>query len=247
MTNTAFSPILDIRNATANYGRVVVVHGVSLSVDRSDVLVVLGANGAGKSSLLGSIAGTVQGKGTIQVGNVSVGGVAAHQRARHGLSFVPEARRNLFPSLSVAENLALGLRLIDKGERGEVLSSILKLFPILNKRQTAAAGMLSGGEQQMLAIGVALGRKPQALLLDEPTQGLAPAIFDILHDAIEQLRQTGMAILVAEQNLDFASRVAHRHVVMSHGQIVKHGGALGEDEAAAIAAAYFGEPQSALQ
>ena len=125
--------------------------------------------------------------------------------------------------MTVQENLELGLRLSPPAQRAAVLERILALFPILTERMQAKAGMLSGGEQQMLAIGMALGREPRALLLDEPSQGLAPVVFDLLRDAFLALRQQGLALLVTEQNLPFAAQIADRYLVMAHGHIVAQG------------------------
>lgn len=233
------SDVLRGRSITSQYGPIQVVFGVDLDVKPGEVLAVLGPNGAGKSSLLGTLAGTVQGGGEQTVGGISIGGLNAHRRARLGLAFVPEARRNLFPSLSVGENLEIGLSLSPPGAREALKRSILALFPILTQRFSTQASMLSGGEQQMLAISVALGRSPQVLMLDEPTQGLAPAVFDILEDAFSRLRQTGLAILLAEQNLAFASRVASRYIVLSHGQAVGAGGREDLADHDRISAAYF--------
>jgi branched-chain amino acid transport system ATP-binding protein len=136
---------------------------------------------------------------------------------------VPEARRNLFFTMSVRENLDIGLSLSPPAVRAETLDFVLNLFPILRERLPTAAGVLSGGEQQMLAIAVALGRRPEALILDEPSQGLAPAIFDILESAFTQLKKRNIAILLAEQNLAFASQVADRYIVISQGHTVAEG------------------------
>ncbi|HWK68126.1 MAG TPA: ABC transporter ATP-binding protein [Rhizobiaceae bacterium] len=212
------------RGLTARYNRIAVVHGVDLDVHAGEMLAVLGANGAGKSSLFGAIAGVVAGGGEVCVGGHHLGRMSAHTRASNGIAFVPERRGNIFPTMPVAENVDVGLRLLPSGERGAQRDLIYELFPILKERGSAMAGVLSGGEQQMLAIGMALGRKPKLLILDEPSQGLAPAVFDILEDVFDRLKKSGLALLLAEQNVPFAARIADRYVVLSYGQIRSKGG-----------------------
>lgn len=207
----------------ARYSRISVVEGVNFELRRGEMLAVLGGNGAGKSSLFGSIAGIVSGSGSVTVNGIDLSNLLAHTRASRGMALVPERRGNVFASMSVKENVDIGLRLLPVGEREVQREFILGLFPILKQRQGAVAGVLSGGEQQMLAIAMALGRKPQVLMLDEPTQGLAPMVFDILEHAFNVLKSNGLALLLAEQNLPFAARVADRYIVLSHGQIVRQG------------------------
>lgn len=216
-------PAISCANVSARYGRITVVSNVTLTVVPGEMLAVLGANGAGKSSLLGSIAGTVSGGGRIEIYGNPVGSFPSHKRAVSGLSLVPEQRRNVFAAMSVKENIDLGLRLLPAGERDEQRDLIMSLFPILKERQSAGAGMLSGGEQQMLAISLALGRKPDVMSFDEPTQGLAPAVFDTLEHAFAVLKERGMAMILAEQNVPFAARVADRYVILSQGNIVRDG------------------------
>jgi branched-chain amino acid transport system ATP-binding protein len=232
--------LLLCKAVTAEYGRIRVLHGIDLELRAGEVLAVLGANGAGKSSLLGAISGSVKSTGSTELDGQAIDGLSPHRRATMGLAFVPEARRNMFRVLTTAENLDVGLQLIPATQRPETLAFICDLFPILKSRSDVPAGMLSGGEQQMLAIGMALGRRPRALLLDEPTQGLAPAVFDILERAMERLRETGVAILLAEQNLHFAARVAARYVVLLHGKVVASGDAEGMRNEARMSALYFG-------
>lgn len=208
---------------SATYGPVQVVFDVDLDVRRGELVGLLGPNGAGKSSLLGALAGAVRGRGELLLEDKQLNAVPVHRRAANGLAFVPERRRNVFSSMTVGENLALGLRLLPQERRAHVRERILELFPILRERMDAVAGMLSGGEQQMLAIGMALGKEPTVLILDEPSQGLAPVVLDILQRTFETLKQDGLALLVAEQNLAFASKVADRYLVLSHGVIVASG------------------------
>ncbi|WP_454719940.1 MULTISPECIES: ABC transporter ATP-binding protein [Cupriavidus] len=240
-------PTNDVRGETvlaaeamrAAHGRMTVVDGATLSVRAGELVALLGANGAGKSSLLGALAGTVQDGGAVRVGTRAVAGMPAHRRARHGMAFVPERRGNVFAAMTVEENLALGLRLGAPARRAATRERILALFPILRQRLRAPAGMLSGGEQQMLAIGMALGREPAVLLLDEPSQGLAPVIYDALDSVFRALRAQGLAMLVAEQNLPFAAQIADRYLVLSHGSLVAAGGAEGLRRHEDVLAAYL--------
>ncbi|MGB3866125.1 MAG: ABC transporter ATP-binding protein [Xanthobacteraceae bacterium] len=231
---------LSCRNVSARYGRITVVSGVALSVSGGELVAVLGANGAGKSSLLGAIAGSVSGLGAIEINGRALDNMPAHRRAVSGISLVPEQRRNVFPAMTVRENIELGLRLLSPGERDEQRDFIISLFPILRERQSAMANMLSGGEQQMLAIALALGRKPAALILDEPTQGLAPAVFDTLENAFTALKRAGLALVLAEQNVPFAARTADRYVILSQGEIVRQGDGDDLKNPEAIAAVFLG-------
>lgn len=226
MSNTSIESnrvALEVRQLCASHGRIRVVSGVNLALSRGELLVLLGPNGAGKSSLLGALAGVVKSQGEVRLEGESLAGVAAEKRAGMGLAFVPERRGNVFSAMSVAENLELGLRLAPRERRDEIRARILDLFPILAQRVEAPAGMLSGGEQQMLAIGMAMGREPRVMLLDEPSQGLAPVIYNLLESAFAKLRESGLSLLVAEQNLPLAARIADRYVVLSHGEIVAGG------------------------
>jgi branched-chain amino acid transport system ATP-binding protein len=232
--------ILKCTNQSAFYGRIQVVFDVSLAIAPGECVAVLGPNGAGKTSLLGSIGGTVKATGATCFNGSEIGRLTAYRRAQQGLSYVPEGRRNLFPSMSVRENLDMGLSLSDASVRPEILDFVVHLFPILKSRMATAAEMLSGGEQQMLAIAIALGRQPAILLLDEPSQGLAPAVFDILEKAFAELRQRKIAVLLAEQNLSFASQVADRYIVLSDGRIVAAGGKHEMSDYDRIFAAYIG-------
>lgn len=237
-------PILSCRNVSARYGRIAVCHGVDLAVSAGEVVAVLGPNGAGKSSFLGSIAGLVQGDGEVAVGGEAIGHMPAFLRAKNGLAFVPEIRGNICPALSVQENLGLGLRMID-GDRDAALQRVLELFPILQERLQAPAGMLSGGEQQMLAIGMAVARRPRVLILDEPTQGLAPTVYDILRATFAKFRADGLAIVVAEQNVPFAASIADRFIMLSDGQVVLSGGHEELQKYDTILAAFLGSEEDA--
>jgi branched-chain amino acid transport system ATP-binding protein len=218
---------LDVEDLSARYGRIEVCRNIAFAVADGEFLVVLGPNGAGKSSLLGALAGSVDGGGTIRIGGRPLQQQLARRRARMGLAFVPEGRRNLFSPLTVEENLQLGLRLLPPGERETMRGSLHAMFPILSERSRQVAALLSGGEQQMLAIAVALARRPSVLLLDEPSQGLAPVILDQLVEVIGALRRIGLTVLLAEQNYRFAARLADRYVVLQGGEIA--GGGTGNE------------------
>ncbi|WP_038200215.1 ABC transporter ATP-binding protein [Xenophilus azovorans] len=224
----------------ARYGRLQVCHDIGLGADSGEFLVVLGPNGAGKSSLLGAIAGVVSASGSVLLDGEALDRCAADRRAFRGIALVPEGRRNLFMPLTVDENLRLGLRLLPKAERAGMRERLLGMFPILRHRPHQPAGMLSGGEQQMLAIAVALARRPSVLLLDEPTQGLAPVILGELIETIRELRHMGLSLVLAEQNHRFAAQLADRFVVLQSGEIVDQGAGHELQDPQRVAAAMIG-------
>lgn len=231
---------ITVSGLSARYGRLEVCHGIGFEAASGEFLVILGPNGAGKSSLLGAIAGTVDSSGGVAIDGRRLDRAAAHDRAFDGIALVPEGRRNLFMPLTVEENLRLGLRLLPKPERAQMRERLFAIFPILGNRPTQAAGMLSGGEQQMLAIAVALARRPSTLLLDEPTQGLAPVILQELAQAIRGLRAMGLTLVLAEQNHRFAASLADRFLVLQSGEIVDEGAGHELADAERIAAAMIG-------
>ncbi|MBS0446904.1 MAG: ATP-binding cassette domain-containing protein [Proteobacteria bacterium] len=210
---------LHVASLYAGYGRIEVCRDIALDVRGGEFLAVLGANGAGKSTLLGAIAGSIASRGTVTLDGKPLAGLNARDRARSGLALVPEGRRNLFAPLTVMENLQLGLRLLPHAERARMLQDLYAMFPILSDRHAQPAGLLSGGEQQMLALAVALARKPSLLLLDEPSQGLAPLVLQHLAAQIGELRKLGLAVLLAEQNHRFAAQLCERYVVLSSGEL----------------------------
>jgi branched-chain amino acid transport system ATP-binding protein len=214
---------LQVMNLHAGYGRIEVCRDIALEVADGEFLAVLGPNGAGKSTLLGALAGSVESQGGIVLDGRSLAGMNARARARSGLALVPEGRRNLFSPLTVAENMQLGLRLLPAAQRAAKQDELFAMFPILASRRTQLAGLLSGGEQQMLAIAVALARAPSLLLLDEPSQGLAPLVLQNLVQQIGALRSLGVALLLAEQNHRFAAQLCDRYVVLSSGEIAGGG------------------------
>jgi branched-chain amino acid transport system ATP-binding protein len=212
------TPLLDVAGLDAGYHTAAVLHGVQLTVGPQEVHVLLGRNGAGKTTLLRTVAGLtppVPTAGTIRLAGVDLVGKAPHRIARLGVSLVPQGRR-LFQSLSVRENIQIAVR--PGGTWTE--EAVLELFPRLAERIAQRSGTLSGGEQQMLAIARALVTNPRLLLLDEPTEGLAPIVNDKILETVLTLKDTGQAVLLAEQNVDFALAVADRVSVLGDGGVV---------------------------
>jgi branched-chain amino acid transport system ATP-binding protein len=210
---------LVVDHLTAGYGGSAVVRDVSIRVAPSEIVALLGRNGSGKTTTLMAIAGALRPhSGSVEIDGQKVGGLPSYRIARHGLSLVPQGRR-IFATLSVRENLSLASR---RGNLHEVHS----LFPILAIRAAVAGSALSGGEQQMLAIGRALMTRPSVLLMDEPSEGLAPQLVRQIGDLVVRLRrEMGLSILIAEQNLALAFAVADRIYVLERGQVVHEGSA----------------------
>ena len=208
---------LEVRGLTAGYGPVTVLRGVDFSARAGEVTCVMGRNGAGKTTLLKAIMGLVDtAEGTIRLGGVSLHDLPAHRRPGHGLGWVPQGRR-LFGPLTVAENLEVGGLL--RGHRREVREHVLTLFPRLRERLSQPAATLSGGEQQMLAIGRALCLEPKVLMLDEPTEGLQPSMIALIRDAVLRLRAEGVAVVLVEQRVDAVLKMADRVAFMAHGRV----------------------------
>ncbi|MBV8602144.1 MAG: ABC transporter ATP-binding protein [Candidatus Eremiobacteraeota bacterium] len=224
---------LDVRDLRCTYGELEAVHGIAFSVERGSIVALLGANGAGKSTSLRAIAGGVRRSGSIDFDGKPLTGMATEEIARRGIAFVPEGRGTLY-SLSVRENLALGAYALDSRRARIRYERVCAYFPWLEERKEQAAGTLSGGEQQMLAIARALMMDPQLMLLDEPSLGLAPRI---VHDVFELLqrinREDGMTILLAEQNAGAALRASAHAYVLETGRIALGGpsAALAADDA----------------
>jgi branched-chain amino acid transport system ATP-binding protein len=209
--------LLMVRDLHAWYGESHILHGVALDVHRGEVVTLLGRNGAGKTTTLKSIMGIVsQRQGSIRFGGAELIGLASNAIARRGIAFCPE-ERGIFASLSVEENLLLPPRI---AEGGLALEAIFDVFPNLRERLRSQGTKLSGGEQQMLAIGRILRTGARLLLLDEPTEGLAPVIVQQIGRTIHRLKDAGFTILLVEQNFRFAATVADRHYVMEHGRVV---------------------------
>lgn len=233
-------PLLEARDLTARYGRIRVLFGINMAIHQGELVVLLGANGAGKTSFLKALAGMVDSEGEIRLKGALISGVPAHRRACIGLALVPEVRGNLFPSMTVNENLQVAVRQLSGERQKALLEDVFRMFPLLQERLNTDCAMLSGGEQQMLAVAVALGREPAVLLLDEPTQGLAPSVYDVLIAAFTRLRESGLSIILAEQNLPFASRCANRFVVLAGGRVTLEGSGEQLADRSRIMAAYLG-------
>jgi branched-chain amino acid transport system ATP-binding protein len=232
---------LRVRDLNAGYGALLVLHDIALDVSSNEVVSVLGANGAGKTTLLRAIAGLIKPRsGLVELFGERIQGGSAYALARAGIGHVPSGRE-LFPELTVADNLALGGAKTPRGRRKELYERSLDLFPALPRLLDRRAGKLSGGEQQMLAVGRALMTDPKLLLLDEPSTGLAPMIVLSLFEALERLiAEQGMSILLVEQNAALALRLSSRAYILETGRVVLSGDA---DELAGdprVVSAYLG-------
>ena len=216
--------LLELENVVASYGAIEVLHGISLSVDERSIVAMLGANGAGKTTTLRAISGRVKVYGSIRFDGRTISGLAAEEVARRGIAHVPEGRGTL-AQLTVLENLQMGSCLRrDWGGIKKDLEHVYEIFPWIPGRLSQTAALLSGGEQQMLAIARALMMRPRLLLLDEPSLGLAPNVLRSIFNIIAQInRDEGVTILLVEQNAKTALRVAHRAYVLEVGEIAVSG------------------------
>ena len=219
------TPLLEVSKLRAGYGRAEVLHGLDLQADKGSVITVIGPNGAGKSTLLNGLMGLLPTQGDILFEGQSIAALTLEERVMHGISLVPE-KRELFSTMSVEDNLVLGgyrqMRLGNAQWRNR-LEEVFALFPRLKERRAQEAGTLSGGERQMLAVGRALMSGPKLLMLDEPSLGLAPLIVKEIFSIIETLRQTGVTIVVVEQNARAALEVADYGYVLEMGELALHG------------------------
>jgi branched-chain amino acid transport system ATP-binding protein len=214
--------VLQVENLSTSRGRVQVLWDVNLEVARGETVALVGPNGAGKTTLVGSITGLIPPfAGSVRVGGVEVTRESPNRRAKRRIALVPE-RRGIFAPLTVRENLMLGAyaRRAPRAELAADLADVLELFPPLQRYIDALAGSLSGGEQQMVAVGRALMAKPELLLLDEPSLGLAPKIRAEIFGALARLAERGVTILLVEQNLRLAARICSRAFLMQRGRIV---------------------------
>ena len=233
--------MLEVKDLHVNYGAVHALNGISLHVDDGEIVSLIGANGAGKTSLLTAIMGQIPSTGQISFEGQAVHGNGTMEIVRNGMTMVPEGRR-VFPSLSVLQNLKLGAYTRkDKNEIEESLANVYKRFPRLEERRNQMAGTLSGGEQQMLAMGRALMSKPKIILMDEPSMGLSPIFVNEIFDIIQAVSESGTTVLLVEQNAKKALSIADRAYVLETGKITMSGNAkdLLEDEA--VKKAYLGE------
>jgi branched-chain amino acid transport system ATP-binding protein len=233
--------LLEVRNLDAFYGAMQILHGINLVVKTGEIVGLVGANAAGKSSLMFSLAGLrTDCRGEVLLDGIAIQDRPPWERPAMGLVLVPE-RRRLFPFMTVLENLEIGAYLpAARAALRRSLEEVFALLPTLAERRGQVAGSMSGGEQQMLAIGRALMARPQVLLLDEPTEGLAPIYVKLLFDLIADLRRKGLTILIVEQNVHHVLRTADRAYVLENGRIVMEGegAALLDDER--LKTAYLG-------
>jgi branched-chain amino acid transport system ATP-binding protein len=216
--------MLEIEKINVSYGDLQALWEVSFKVEEKEIVALIGPNGAGKTTTLKTISGLLRPLGgEIRFEGLAMGKAPIHKRVEMGISLVPEGR-GLFPGMSALENLELGA-FTAKGRsfKEETLEQVYELFPILKKRKKQAAGTLSGGEQQMLAIGRGLMSKPKLLLLDEPSWGLSPLLSKLIYEVIGQINHSGVTILLIEQNVRVALQLAHRAYVVENGRIVKEG------------------------
>jgi branched-chain amino acid transport system ATP-binding protein len=213
--------MLEIRDLHAYYGKSHILQGVEMHIGAGEVVSLLGRNGVGRSTTVKAIMGEVPPHGTINFKGQNIAGLPSYKIARLGLGYVPE-HRDIFPSLTVRQNLLLGVK--DTGRPGKWRpDDMLDMFSNLKERADTAAGVLSGGEKQMLTICRTLMGDPELIMIDEPTEGLAPLIVQQVGDLIAEIARRGLAILLVEQKLSIAMRISHRLYIMGHGRIVFEG------------------------
>jgi len=214
--------MLRLTDIHAGYGPVKALKGIDMEVRKGEIVSLIGSNGAGKSTCLMTISGILKtSSGSITLGDTDISGLPPHRIVQMGVSQVPEGRR-IFPRLTVYENLQMGA-FLDRGDFSASLEKIYRLFPILDERKKQLGGTLSGGEQQMLAIGRALMSKPDILLLDEPSLGLAPIMVSKIFKTIQEISSEGITILLVEQNARAALKLSHRGYVLENGSITLSG------------------------
>ncbi|SCH22596.1 LIV-I protein F [uncultured Clostridium sp.] len=234
------SNILEVKDLNVSYGGIKAVKDISFSVPKGEVVTLIGANGAGKSSTLRSIVGLVKPEsGSILLKGEELAGVSTEQIVTKGITLVPEGRR-VFPDMTVAENLKIGAYM-RKDSLDEDMNWVYDLFPRLKERSWQLAGTLSGGEQQMLAIGRALMSRPEIIMMDEPSLGLAPIIVKGVFDIIREINKQGVTILLVEQNANMALKAANLGYVMETGRITLSGTGAELLENEAVKAAYLGK------
>jgi branched-chain amino acid transport system ATP-binding protein len=233
--------LLEVRSLSTAYQGLLAIQDISIDVAENEIVVVAGANGAGKSTLLKSIAGMERPRsGSVALDGARLDGLPGHVITQKGVAYVPENKR-LFPRLSVADNLRLGSYLHRaSADREAPLERVFALFPRLKERLPQRAGTLSGGEQQMLAIGRALMTRPRLLMLDEPSQGIMPKLVDEIFDAITTIRATGVTILLVEQRLAESLSIADRAYVLQTGRLILQGPAANLRDDPEVRRAYLG-------
>ena len=216
--------LLEAKDVVAGYGEVVIVHGLSLSAAQGRITALVGANGAGKTTLMRALAGVLPlRRGALDFGGRAIAALRSHARVEAGLVLVPEGRM-IFPQMTVEDNLRIGaINPRGRAQLGHTLQEIYTLFPRLAERRRQLGGTLSGGEQQMLALGRGLMARPTMLLLDEPTLGLAPIVARLIFDTLERLRESGLTILLAEQDVPRTLAIADQAFVIENGRVALEG------------------------
>jgi branched-chain amino acid transport system ATP-binding protein len=213
--------LLEVTDLHAYYGKSHILHGVTFRVDAGEIVSLLGRNGVGRSTTIKAIMGDVPAAGSIRFKNREIVGLKPHQIARLGLGYVPE-NRDIFPSLTVRQNLALGQKSTRQTGRWSI-QDMFRIFPRLEERADTAAGVLSGGEQQMLTMCRTLMGDPELVMIDEPTEGLAPKMVELVGQLLREIADRGVSILLVEQKLTIALKISYRLYVMGHGRIVFEG------------------------
>ncbi len=232
--------LLEVDEIHTFYGAIEALKGVSLTVDSGEVVTLIGSNGAGKSTTLRSICGlTPASSGAVRFAGVDITRVPAHEVVGHGIALSPEGR-HCFPRMTVRENLDLGAHRRRGAEIAEDLERVYELFPRLKERERQRAGTMSGGEQQMLAIGRALMARPQLLMLDEPSMGIAPILVQRIYETIEEINRSGVAILLVEQNANYALEISRRGYVLETGRVALLGDSSQLREDPEVQRAYLG-------
>jgi branched-chain amino acid transport system ATP-binding protein len=215
------APLLQVENLHAFYGKSHILHGVTFDIGAGEIVSMLGRNGVGRSTTIKAIMGDVVPRGSIRFRDREIAGMKPHQVARLGLGYVPE-NRDIFPSLTVRQNLYLGQKSAKKTGRWS-MADMFKVFPRLEERADTPAGVLSGGEQQMLTMCRTLMGDPDLIMIDEPTEGLAPMMVELVGKLLSEIAGRGISILLVEQKLTIALKISHRLYVMGHGEIVFSG------------------------
>ena len=217
------SALLRLDGVGAGYGDLTAISGVSLEVREGEAVALIGSNGAGKTTTLRTISGLLPLRaGRIEFEGARLDGLRSAEIVARGIAHVPEGRQ-LFPSLTVRDNLELGVRASDRAQRGDTLERVFTLFPRLRERARQLAGTLSGGEQQMCAIGRGLMARPRLLLLDEPSLGLSPVMVKLIFETLQHVNDSGTTIMLVEQNVPRALQLAHRGYVLENGRLVLDG------------------------
>ena len=213
--------MLEVKNLNAYYGRSHILQGVDLEIQEGEIISLLGRNGVGRSTTCKSIMGLVEPHGSVKYRGEEIAGLPSHTIAHMGIGYVPEDRW-IFPSLTVLQNLQLGQKAVKQGGRWSI-EDMYELFPILYERSNLRAGLLSGGEQQMLTMCRTLMGDPDLVMIDEPTEGLAPKVVELVKNLISEIAERKISVLLVEQKLTIALKIANRLYVMGHGKIVFEG------------------------